>query len=290
MTTRGDRELLGKGRFRIELSFRQTSQPKGLFGGQPVADVLKAKVDFTRGTVLPGYHRELTGEESFLQLDAGWGLTRRTTVFGSLPLLAHRSYRISHGGLLQAYDVLGTGDGVVGVRHILWSGQGTLMGGLAVKLPTGRSALIDTFDLSILDPMLQPGTGSWDGVVSMQYSAPAVAGFGSWASLSYQRTSANARGYRFGDERIASVGASRSVGDVSLSLQLKSFHKDRSRFQDLEVPGTGMRFLYLTPGVRLKAPGQLTLYVYVPIPVSRYVNDSQLVPITGYLLGASRTF
>ena len=40
----------------------------------------------------------------------------------------------------------------------------------------------------------------------------------------------------------------------------------------------------------VRAPMKLALYGYAVVPVYRYVNEAQLAPRTGFVLGVSRTF
>jgi hypothetical protein len=111
------------------------------------------------------------------------------------------------------------------------------------------------------------------------------------AAVSYQRTTANGLGYRFGDESIASLSAGRTVvGPLSGSVQLKLFHKGRSRYLDREVGSTGSTVLYLTPGLRGAVRRRTSVYGYLQLPLHRYVNETQLAPRLGILAGISQVF
>ena len=51
--------------------------------------------------------------------------------------------------------------------------QALVVAGLALEMPTGDFKLISSgalFDIGVLDPMLQPGSGSWDFVGNLQAS------------------------------------------------------------------------------------------------------------------------
>jgi hypothetical protein len=56
------------------------------------------------------------------------------------------------------------------------------------------------------------------------------------------------------------------------------------------VASTGSRLLYLTPGLRWQAARTLGAYGFVQLPVRRFVNETQLGPRLGALLGVSKTF
>lgn len=289
MMTRGQYASLGKGAFRVDLSFRHTEQDQLYAGSAETDSVLRPKVDFARQRLIPGYHAERGGLEQFLQLDVSYGLTSRVTVLGSMPLVAHRSYQVAHGAFEHVYDTTSIGDAVLGLRYAM-DARSRFVAGFAAKLPTGRSQLVSPFDGDIHDPMMQPGTGSADMVASLQASHRA---FGlDWAlSGSYQANTRNDLGYRYGNDTIATLSASRGLaGPLAGSLQVKAFHKARSVFLDEEVPSTGGTIVYLTPGLRWSPRRDTSLYGFVQVPAYRYVNESQLAPRVGVLVGVARTF
>jgi hypothetical protein len=56
------------------------------------------------------------------------------------------------------------------------------------------------------------------------------------------------------------------------------------------VPSTGGRVLYVTPGLRVSLPKRASLYSFVQIPAYRYVNEEQLAPTVGGVVGISKSF
>jgi hypothetical protein len=277
---------LAKGQWRVDLSFRHTSQTSVREGGDAAEFVFRPKLLLEHGFVVPAFHQDVGGNEKFLQLDVARGLGRTTTVLASLPILARRSYEMGHGGVLQQYTTEGFGDFVIGVRQ---SVRGAVLG-FSVKVPTGESDVGGDVGDTILDPTLQPGSGSWDLVSSLQHSRR---WFGANWTLagSYQWTTTNGFGYRFGREAIASVAGSRSLGGpVTVSGQAKLFHKGRALYRGEGVASTGVTFLYLGPGVQVNAPGGVSVYGYCLFAPYRYVNDAQLTPHFSLTLGLSRTF
>jgi hypothetical protein len=289
MMTRGQNGALGKGALRVDVSFRHTRQDQLRRGSEATDSVLRPKVDFARQRLIPGYHGERGGHEQFVQLDLSYGLTSRVTLLASAPLVAHRSYEVVHSQFEHIYATTSFGDVVVGARYALDRGS-RVVAGLSAKLPTGRSALVSPFDGDIHDPMLQPGTGSADVVASLQASRRFLSV--DWSlSGSYQANTRNDLGYRFGNDAIATLSASRAlVGSLAGSLQVKAFHKERSVFLDEEVPSTGGRIVYVTPGLRWTPRGRTSVYAFVQVPAYRYVNEAQLAPRVGVLVGVARTF
>jgi hypothetical protein len=291
LLTRGQNGVMAKGTWRVDLSVRDTDQSDPRRGGDPTNLVLRPKIYFEQERVVPAYHLDRDGQERFLQVDLAYGLFQRTSVFLSLPVTTQRSHDVLHGAVNTAYDVWGMGDGVIGLRQAL-AHRGALVGGLALKAPLARHTLIDAYDQTILEPTLQPGSGAWSVVPSLQYSFGGLFPDISWtASASYEMTTTNDGQYRFGNESIATLGASRPLGRVvSASLQAKVFHKDRSLYRGTGVASTGTSVVYVTPGVRVRGPAGVGLYGFFQAPVYRYVNEAQLAPSHGWLVGLTRSF
>jgi hypothetical protein len=286
--TRGD-GVLARGAFRVDFSFRSTDQSVRLHGTSPVDSVRRPKVWLEGGYMWPGFHEELDGSERFLQLDIAYGVRAGTSVFVSAPLQAARSYTVGHGSVTQAYRPRGFGDTLIGVRHSIGA---RVVATLGVKAPTGEYDIIDGYDGTILDPMLQPGTGSLDALASVAFAFRALEPGLRWtAALSRQQSSASKYDYRFGGETIATVGVRRSMGGpIDLALQAKLFDKGRSTFLGEPVASTGVRHVYVTPGVHIRLSGKSAAYVLVTVPVHRRVNEAQLAPRSGIVAGLSRTF
>jgi hypothetical protein len=289
LVTRGQGGVLAKKAFRIDVSYRYTDDAVLLEGRSPVAQVYRPKVALETGRIWPAFHRELGGHDSFLQLDLAYGLASRTTLLASVPVLAARSYGVAHVGIQQEYGTRGFGDVLFGVRQAIFGG---LVGGLSLKLPSARHRIGGDFDGTILDPTLQPGSGSWDFVGSLQYAGHVVPWLVDWSlSGSYQVNTGNDLGYRFGDLTVVAASASRTLkGPLAASLQLKFVHEGRHTFLDEGVPSTGSRIGYLTPGLRLRLPDQASLYGLLQLVPYRYVNETQLAPRAAFLVGVSKTF
>jgi outer membrane putative beta-barrel porin/alpha-amylase len=293
LVTKGPGGTLAKGALRLDFSYRQTDQTEPWAGGESTDTVLRPKVDFEHGFILAGYHREVGGTERYLQCDLSYGVTSRASVFVGVPLLIQRSYDIAHGGsFLQASDTKGFGDILTSVQYaVLRSSSQLLTARAGLKLPTGEFRLISGFDQTINDPTLQPGTGSWDFVTGADYTRFNLLGLDWTASASYQANTTNDLQYRFGDDAIGSISASRTLaGRLGGSLQVKGWHKGRSTFLDRPVPSTGATIVYLTPGLRFAAPAAMSAYAFLQVPVYRYVNEAQLTPRLAFFVGWAKTF
>ena len=292
LATRGQEGALAKGKARVDFSYRRSDLSLRLSGSRETDSVRRPWIDFRDGRVWPGVHEDLGGNEGFLQLDLGYGLTDRTSVFASVPVDARRSYQT--GDTICGVDLTtsGWGDAVVGVRRVLSSSPGrNLVGAVTAKLPTGRSGLVSEYDSAIvLEPMVQPGSGSLDLVTSLQLGFRAIVPGMSWtASLSHQLTGSSGRDHRFGNETIATLGAGhRLVGPLQASLQIKGQNRARSTFRGEPLASSGATVVYLVPGVRATLSRQVTVYAYLQLPAFRYVNETQLAPRRAVLIGMGK--
>jgi len=291
LVTRGQNGVLRKGGFSLDLSFRWLDDSRRLNGSDETDVVIRPRVDLDRRQLVPGFHNDLSGRDSGVQLDFGYGLGRKTTVYTSLPLFTHQTHDIGHGGVVTPYDIWGIGDVVIGVRQSLGKPVGgTLVGGVAGKLPTGRTSLIDPYDLKPLDPSLQPGSGSWDALFSTQYARRfAGPGLDTALSFSFQANAANDHEYQFGNEAIATLALSRAFGSFTLTAQTKYIHEARDDYRGQLVSSTGAEFVYVAGGLRY-ATGRSTFYSLLQAPVHTHVNETQLAPRWGFLVGVSRVF
>ena len=297
MVTRSAGGLLPRKGFRIDFSFRATDDSLLMSGSETTDRVTRPKVDFEHGLVRPGFHQDLGGTSQFVQLDLGYGLTGHTTLLASAPIVTHRSYDIGHPPVLtENYETWGLGDTLVGARHAFMASPATsLVAGLALEMPTGDFKLVSSgalFDIGVLDPMLQPGSGSWDFVGNVQAAHRLTqGGLDLTGAFSYQANTTNDLEYRYGDDTIVSTSLGGPVGSrVRASMQLKMVHRGRSTFRDEDVSSTGGTVVYAIPGLVSSLPGKVSVYLFLPVPVYRYVNESQLAPRLSVVVGMAWVF
>jgi hypothetical protein len=290
LLTRGESGLLPKKRVRLELSFGYTDKGLLLRGSEEVDSVFRPRVFFERQTVVPGFHRDIDGYDRVLQADLTYGLSPRVNLLASVPLSIWHAHQVAHGDIQQDYGTVGLGDALLGVR---WSMRPRrLVAGFSLKLPTGRHDIGGEFGGGIQDPTLQPGTGAFDVVGLLQYSWRFdPLGLNCSVAASYQATTTNRLGYRFGNQTIATAGIAHALtSTLTASLQGKYFHQDRSQYLGQGVPSTGGTFVYLTPGLRFSGPRGFSLYGFLLLVPYRHVNEAQLGPRAAVLTGVSKLF
>ena len=166
-----------------------------------------------------------------------------------------------------------------------------LIGSAAVKLPTGAYKLLDS-EGSINEPGLQPGSGSYDGWLALYYARHPFPSPLEWfVSGSGRINFENSLDYRVGNEIIASGGVSYAVGQRWLfSVQANARHAGRDEYLGAGMTSTGAESIALSPGARFRTGDRLELYGYVQIPVYQNVNESQLAPRAGFIVGITKSF
>jgi hypothetical protein len=297
LVTRSANGLLPRKTFRLDLSYRSTDDSELMSGSSSTGLVTRPKIDFENELVRPGFHQDLGGHSRFLQVDAAYGLTGRTTLLASAPVVTRRSYEVGHPpALTETYETWGLGDTLVAARHSLVAGaEWSVVVGGGLEMPTGEYRLVTPealFDVGVLDPMLQPGSGSWDLLANAQVARRmSDQGTDLTAAFSYQANTTNDLDYSYGDDAIASLAVAHPLGSrVRGSMQLKWTHRGRSTYQGEGVESTGGTIVYAIPGLAASLPGRLSFYVFLPVPVYRYVNETQVAPRLSFVAGVARSF
>jgi len=208
LLTRGANGLVPHKKFRLDLSFGYADQGRLQRGSREVDVVFRPRVVLERRFIFPNYHQDIDGYDRAVQMDVTYGLGARLNLAASLPVALWHAHDVAHGDLRQEFGTEGIGDALVGVRGAF--GPRGLVEGLSAKLPTGRYRIGGEFGGGIQDPALQPGTGAWDLVGLLQYSRRADALGLDWSVAgTYQVTTTNSLGYRFGNQAILTAGAAR---------------------------------------------------------------------------------
>ncbi|MEO1626504.1 MAG: hypothetical protein AAFV25_15220 [Bacteroidota bacterium] len=190
----------------------------------------------------------------------------------------------------------GVGDIITVLQYQLWRAQGhtlILAGGL--KWPTGRTTIADEETGIVLNPDLQPGTGSYDFTASLYY------GMEHWlfngnrlnATFTYRISSEAERfnglqTYQFGDELFVDIGISFPVVLAKQLLYPEFSFRYRYQTEALNdragAPNTGGHWLYATPGFRWAFNNRWSAFAFSEIPIYRNLVGVQLT--TSYRVGA----
>ena len=281
----------------LDLSYRFIPMDLVQEGSKSASEALVPKIDFENGEIIQGGHSETRTNNELAQMDASFGVTPAFSMMFSIPFFNLRTHEHTHGqeDFSRQDGTSGFGDIRLIGKYAFHAGTRHLfVGGLGVKAPTGEYKLLD-HDGEINEPTIMPGTGSWDGLVSAYYSHQVLPRrLEAFFSASYQVTTENDLDYQFGNTLLINGGAgylfSFQDKPVTTTLQLNMRQVPRDEFMGDEVPSTGGRWIYITPGIRLQASADTAVYVHVQMPVYQYVNDENIVPRYGLLLGISKSF
>jgi hypothetical protein len=293
---------LHPGQWRLDTSFRYVDQGRRLTGRDATAEVLRPRVDLSRGAFEAASHQETGEVMTFLQLDLSRAIGRSLTASATLPLFRQNAIDslhldganagpadVSHGAFARRNQVKGVGDLQLGLRWAALSGDGRdVIGGLTVKLPTGPSARAGTD--GVADPMLQTGTGAFDFVGSLQYVMKVSrTTFSAIGSL--QKTTTNGEGYRYSDDAVGALSVSGPFGPRLIGqFQIKVQRAGRHTLNGEPVPSTGLTLVQLAQGLRVGVSPSVSLYGVLQLPAYIRVNESQLGPRLTLTAGFVKAF
>ena len=192
------------------------------------------------------------------------------------------------------YDALGDARVLAKVNVSDLLGIGVIAG---VKLPTGVTD--EPFNGpagGIVDPSLQPGTGSTDLLLGGYYSG-GVDKLGWFAQALWQHAIASQANYRPGDAITVNAGLRYAdMGQAVVPLFQVNYVRrniDTGSGVNVEFDGsplTGGDLVYLAPGVSARLGAGFSAYAYVQVPVYQDVNGVQLTAKEIYSIGVRKSF
>jgi hypothetical protein len=295
--------LADEGRFVVDLSYRYIPQDKGKKGSSDFdGNIDVAKVEFESGTIEPRHHREFNTINELAQLDISYGITERFTLSLNVPFLNNRSHEhidgcdgmgdCSGGEFTNQDGTNGFGDITLMAKYAVWQTiKHQVIAGAGLKFASGEYKLLNS-EGHINEPTIMPGTGSYDPVISLLYNFSLVPNkWNLFAAVAHRFTTENSLDYEFGDSTLIDGGVNYQANKkVNLLLQINSRISGRDEFLGMGVPNTGVTFVNLTPGVVLTASESTAFYAHVQIPIYQYVNEVNLVPNWGLMMGISYGF
>ena len=241
------------------------------------------------------HHEELETINQRLIVNADYGLSSRLSLNVMAPYITREHSHIHHsddGDELEHWSFSGIGDVIVHGTYVLSQSMNPDIPYFAltagVKLPTGTANKANEHG-EAAEVTIQPGTGSFDGVLSLngRYVLGAVKSLnGAYTVLpltSNITVRMNGRGkddYRIGNEIIGSVG---SLFELDLMLRLlvqlnvRSMGRSDVGTTGEERSNTGGTWVFLTPGIGSELFSNVNFFVYAQIPIYQNVNGVQQV-------------
>ncbi len=292
--------IANPGQLIMDLSYRYITANQAQKGSSETSEALTAGVDFESGEIEADHHRELRTTNELAQLDISYGVTPKFALSVSIPFMNNRDHEhdIIHGPGDEDYarertsgmgDIRLTGKYAAhtSIRHLL-------VAGLGVKAPTGEYKLRNSSG-DINELTLMPGSGAWDGLISMHYTYQIQPHkWDTFISGAYQLATANDLEYKMGDTLLFNAGTNYRFTahekEFTTSLQINLRQAPRDEFNDQDVPNTGGTWVYLTPGITVHATANTAVYTHLQLPLYQAVNDTNLAPSYGLIVGLSHSF
>lgn len=228
----------------------------------------------------------------------------RLSVVATLPFIERqhqhwlRHTPVYNPRFLDSWDYQGLGDMTVVGRYDVRPGVGgtglSLLGGM--KLPTGRRHVPDqTRDnfgyQSTLEPSVRPGTGSTDWILGASGSRalPWRRALPLSASVLAKFNTRGTDDFRVGNElQIGLAGGWAPIPRLTLLGQVNySGHGSDVSADPSEAAHTGMRSLYLTPGVSVNLASGVSLYGLYQARVWGQSDEATVVAKSHALIGTS---
>ena len=170
-----------------------------------------------------------------------------------------------------------------------------------LKAPTGKTSV--RTEHGRLETGLQPGTGSWDGLLGASFTY-LFAPFSLDASLLYSLTGSGSQNtdigdilnynaaisYRLGGGEAPVFYATRKQSAWDVVLELNGEWRDKEETEGVTNPDTGGSVVYLSPGLRFSSASRWSLSVSFGIPVFSDNNGIQSDPDYRLITGLSTVF
>lgn len=242
---------------------------------------------------IPGHHDEVQtlNERNDLTLQAG--LMDNVSLSMDIPFVHREHSHIGHEDSLSTWEqwnFSGIGDLRISAEYAFMVPSDEFSPFLAavvvIKLPTGLTGLKNAAGEEA-EVTLQPGTGSTDGIVALNYrqsvaSVPTLSGsYGGLPLLvgaSFQFNGKGTYDYRFGNTLLAHLGTA-----YQFETRGNFLFQINARFQEYSDVGhtdeprenTGGTWIYASPGLNIQLSDALTATGYVQFPLYQNVHGIQ---------------
>lgn len=216
-----------------------------------------------------------------------YGLSDRLSFVLSLPYVFRSENTETEISSFSELSSFGIGDILFQTNYtVVNRKQQVLMLSAGLKMPTGSNSKENDFGLP-LPPDLQPGTGSWDGIISGLYEINNI-----WNGNFHFNLNANARfngngsylngkqTYKFGNAFSVITGLSyemlvkKSFLTPAINISYRRTLLDLTN--DALTPNTGGDWLSVVPGISYTLYERFMFLISASIPVFRYMEGTQL--------------
>jgi len=233
-------------------------------------------------------------------LTVGYGFSSRFKAFLSLPYVRNTMKMSSFEDPMMGWmdmdmqPTSGVGDATLMGLYRLYTNRDlrpTDVVTLGFGLKTATGSFTETLSNgSLIHAHMQPGTGSWDPLLSLIYTKM-LEQFLVQADATYQYTTRNRQGYEFGDSLAVNLGGKYAFSrELSASIGLTYLRVGRAVDQNgkyydpaannslMDDPAnTGNQSIWLSPCLQFFPVKNVAIDAKVQVPVWERVNGIQLV-------------
>jgi len=290
-------QYLGAGSLRLGLLYDYVNQDRIRIGTTP---------SFVGA--ISGHHDEVQTLNARTTLQAELGLSERVSVGVDVPFV-HREHshilRDPGGDRWERWDFTGLGDLVLTatVATILPSADEDAFLSVTAGIKTASGVTdASNADGEEAEATIQPGTGSVDALIRVNYRQPiaAVPAFGGVfatlpleVGLTYQRSGRGKDDYLPGNTFLAHVGTRYQVARrASLLLQINARNQGFADIGSTDEPreNTGGTWVFVSPGLAINLADAFTGSAFVQLPVYQDVHGIQQVSSANLSFGLSCSF
>lgn len=219
-------------------------------------------------------------------LQTNYGITNNLSVSVVLPYVG--KWEKTSNSLRSGSSAIGDISFLV-QYSILTNKSFSIILGSGMKFPTGGTQLKNKETGIIIQPSLQPGSGSNDFLflTQLQYTFPFRKSLAIAQSFSYQLTGTSAvfaghSSFKFGNE----LQSFTSIADQFVwldkvftpSVSLRVSHRTTNVIETIEDINSGGTWGYISPGTIVQLNPVFGLLIQADIPIYRKINGFQLVP------------
>jgi len=190
---------------------------------------------------------------------------------------------VSHTSSFGDVKIIGRYQGLLPSKN--WGIQ------LGVKLPTGSYNKVADDGTTMIDPGIQPGTGSTDIIVGSYYHDSFSQNWGYFGSVAYEAAIISRPEYRPGNSVNLTAGVNYfGFAYVTPQLQFNFKHVATDSGELADTVSTGGTVLYVSPGFFVTATQRIAVYGFVQVPVYQDLTGVQLAPRYILTLGTRFSF
>lgn len=213
-----------------------------------------------------------------LLIEGNYGVTRRLMVTGLVSMVQKE--------LVTTRNVRsrGVGDAMVMGKYILhpntFDEQYQISVGAGVKMPLNSNNLKSSEGIQ-LQPSMQPGSGSWDGILwgyASKTFLPATT-LNLFLTSSYRLRGGyepfenSDQTFRFGNEWVTKLGGGiQLIEGLKPSLRLKHRYQGKDVIEGSKVNDTGGHWVNVIPGINYQLTNQWAVRVAGELPLYRQLN------------------